>query len=113
MSKKKYLQKNEFRYDRSPNVTRHDGKGHVVYVSAKHGHKSKINVITHSDKFFNEPTMKLTKNPNRQSKDSRQSRFSVPVWENDTYLEAPKSGYWKFIKKDRIAVKKFNKRYKK
>ncbi len=66
---------------------------------ARHGHKSKINVITNSDHFFNEPTMKLTKNPNRQSKDFRQSRFSVPVWENDTYLEAPKSGYWKFIKK--------------
>lgn len=113
MSKKKYLRKNEFKYDRSPSVTRHDGKGHVVYVSAKHGHKAKINVITHSEKFFDEPTKQLGKNPNRESKDSRQSRFSVPRWESDTYLESPKSGFWKFTKKDRKTVKKFNKHYKK
>lgn len=113
MSKKKYLRKSEFRYDTSPTVRRADGKGHVAYVSAKYGHKSKINIITHAKTFYEEPTMLMAVNPDRASTYKRPSRFSVPRWENDKYLKPPQGGYWKLSKQDRIAVKKFNKKYAK
>ena len=113
MSKKKYLRKNEFRYDTSPNVRRADGKGHMAYVSAKQGHRAKINIITHASSFHNEPTMKMVINPDRTSTYNKPSRFSVPRWENDTYLKEPNRGYWKISKQDRIAIKKFNKKYDK
>lgn len=118
MSNKKYLRKNEFRYNISPNVQRRDGRGHVAYLSAKKGHKAKINVITHSDRFFNEPTQPLSKNPEIQrdgnrAKDKRTSRFSVPVWENDKYLQEKPRGIWHMSKEDRIKIKKFNKKYSK
>lgn len=111
--KAKYLKKNEFRYDTSPNVRRPDGKGHNVYVSGKIGHKAKINVITHSKTFFNEPTTEMIQNPNRSKPDKRKSRFSVPVWENDKYLKRKSEGVWVIHKRDRINIKKFNKKYRK
>lgn len=113
ISKKKYLQKNEFRYNTNPAVKNPSGNGHVGYVSAKHGHKAKINIITHSETFYGEPTQKLSKNPNKESKDPRPSRFSVPRWENDKYLKDFPKGYWRLDKADRIAIKKFNKKYEK
>ena len=113
MSKKKYLGKNEFRYDTSPKVRRPDGKGHNVYVSVKQGHRAKINVITHSRSFFDEPTEDLSYNPNPSKPDARKSYFSAPRWENDEYLKQKSSGIWRLHKKDRIKIKKFNKRYEK
>lgn len=111
MSKKKYLRKNEFRYDTSPKVRRPDGKGHNVYVSLKQGHRARINVITHSKSFFNEPTQELRYNPNPSKPDKRISYFSVPRWENDAYLKNKSSGTWHLHKEDRIKIKKLNKRY--
>lgn len=113
IAKKKYLQKNEFRYNTNPAVQNSLGEGHTAYVSAKHGHKSKINIITHGKTFYGEPTVKMSKNPNKESKDPRPSRFSVPRWENDNYLKESPKGYWKIHKADRIAIKKFNKKYEK
>ena len=110
---KKYLKKNEFRYDTNPAVRRPDGRGHVVYVSAKQGHNAKINVITHAKTFFDEPTIKLQRNPNRMSTYKSPSRFSIPVWEKDKYLITPEKGYWRLDKRDRIAIKKANKKYAK
>ena len=112
MSKKKYLSKSDFHYDTSPNVRRFNGRGHVVYRSAVHKDKSKINVITHSDKFYNEPTRPLLKNPEIKSNDKRQSNYSVPRWEKTKYLVPPK-GMWRLTKKDKKAIKKFNSKYKK
>ncbi len=113
MSKKKYLRKNEFRYDTSPKVRRSDGKGHNAYVSAKQGHQAKINIITHAKTFFDEPTVPMHKNPNRSKPDQRQSYFSVPRWESDNFLKNKSEGSWVLHKKDRIQIKKFNKRYDK
>ena len=110
---KKYLRKNEFRYSTSPNVLRHDGKGHPVYITAKYGHKTKQNVITHSMVFFNQPTEKLIKNPNRMSKDKRPSYFSVPFWDDDKHLTPLNYGYWKMSKDDRKRIKNFNKKTQK
>ncbi len=108
---KKYLRKNEFRYDTNPNVRRNDGEFHTAYVSAKHGHKSKINIITHSNNFYGQPTREMYKNPNRSKFDKRKSRFSVPVWENDTYLKDQPKGQWKLHKKDYKAIRTANKKY--
>ena len=90
------------------------GEGHIAYITVKHGKKSKINLITHGKSFYGEPTEILTINPNRESKDLRPSRFSVPRWESNSYLKnRPKDGYWKMSKSDRKKIKKFNKHYKK
>ena len=113
VSEKKYLQKNEFKYVKSPAVLRPDGKGHVGYVSARRGHKAKVNIITHSKTFFGEPTFEMHKNPDRETTYKKPSRFSVPRWENDKHLKEPEAGYWKIDKKDRIAIKKVNKKYEK
>ena len=110
---KKYLKKNEFKYNTSPNVRRADGRGHMAYVSAKQGHKAKVNIITHSKIFYEEPTIKMHKNPDRESTYKKPSYFSVPRWENEKYLKRPEGGYWKLDKKDRIAIKKANKKYAK
>ena len=108
------MRKNEFRYNSNPDVKNPKGKGHVAYVTVRHGKRSKINIITHGSSFYGEPTELLLINPNRLSKDTRPSRFSVPIWESNTYLkDFPKVGYWKMSKADRIKIKKFNKRYKK
>ena len=108
----KYLSKSDFHYDLSPNVRRKDGKGHVVYRSAVHKGKSKINVITHSRSFYGEPTEPLGKNPEIGSKDKRRSNYSVPRWEKTKYLVSPK-GTWRLTPSDKKAIKKFNKKYKK
>lgn len=107
------MRKNEFRYNVSPKVKRADGKGHISYVTAKKGHSYKYNVITHSDTFFNEPTYKMDKNPQLDSKDKRPSRYSAPRWEKDKYLQEKPKGIWKISKKDKTAIKKFNKNYDK
>lgn len=112
ISGKKYLRKGEFRVSTHPDVISPRGDTHVVYVSAKQGHKAKVNVITHSSTFFGEPTKAMHKNPDITSKDPRRSRFSVPRWHSDkTIMEKPKKGFWRLHKADKIAIKKFNKKY--
>ena len=109
---KKFLRKNEFRYNSNPNVKNPKGEGHIAYITVKHGKKSKINLITHGKTFYGEPTVMLSVNPNRSSTDPRPSRFSVPRWENNYYLkDYPKHGNWKMSKLDRKKIKKFNKHY--
>jgi hypothetical protein len=114
---KKYLRKSEFRVSTHPDVISPRGDTHVVYVSAKRGHKAKVNVITHAKTFFGEPTEEMHLNPNRvkskKIKDKKPSRFSVPVWHSDTTIKEKPKGYWKLHKNDKIAIKKFNKKYAK
>lgn len=113
MSRKKYLSKNEFRYNTNPNVRNPRGEGHMAYVSAKRGHESKINIITHAKTFYGEPTSEMKKNPDRANPSKTKSRFSVPRWEKDHYLVRPEKGYWRIDKRDKTAIKKFNKKYQK
>ncbi len=116
ISNKKYLKKNEFRISTHPDVISPRGDTHVVYVSAKRGHKAKVNVITHAKTFFGEPTVEMYLNPNRvnsnKSKNKKPSRFSVPRWHSDTTIKEKPEGFWKLHKMDKIAIKKFNKKYK-
>ena len=109
--KKKYLQKNEFRYDTNPLIRKKNGEGHNAYVSAKQGHRAQINILTHSDTFFGEPTFELDQNPERSKPSKRKSRFSKAVWENDKHLKEPSRGTWVLSKKDRAKIKKVNKKY--
>ena len=108
----KYLQKNEFRYNENPDLKNKSGKGHPVYVTAQYGNHSKINVITHSNSFFKEPTEELLKNPQINKKDKRQSRFSVPRWEENRYIQNKPYGTWHMSNKDRLKIHKFNRHYK-
>lgn len=112
ISKSKYLKKNEFRYNKNPAVKNRRGEGHTAYVSARRGNKFKINIITHSKSFYGEPTHLMRKNPNRSKPSKRSSYFSVPRWEQERYLRDKPKGYWKLDKKDKTAIKKFNKKYK-
>ena len=112
MAKKKYLRKSEFRVNANPTTLNAKGRAHTAYVSARQGKKYKINMITHASSFFGEPTMPLYQNPQRDSKDPRPSRYSVPRWESESNLKERSRGVWKLHKRDRIAIKKFNKKYK-
>ena len=79
--KDKYLRKDEFRYNSNPKVKNPRGEGHVACVTVRHKKNSKINIITHADNFYGEPTTKLSVNPERFPKNKSQkkpSRFSVP-----------------------------------
>lgn len=109
--RKKYLQKNEFRYDTNPLIRKKNGEGHNAYVSAKQGHRAQINILTHSDTFFGEPTFELDQNPERSKPSKRKSRFSKAVWENDKHLKEPSRGTWVLSKKDKAKIKKVNKKY--
>ena len=110
---KKYLRKNEFRYNTGPKVIRPDKKGHPTYISARYKNKYKFNVITHSETFFDEPTHKLVTEPNRARSKiiKKPSRFSSPRWDNINNF-GDKLENWKLGKKDRKTIKKFNKKYK-
>lgn len=114
--KDKYLRKNEFRYDSNPEVKNPRGEGHIAYVTVRHKKNSKINIITHADNFYGEPTTKLAVNPERSKKTKPKenpSRFSVPRWEKNSFLKEPAKGFWKMSKQDRKAIRKANKKYAK
>lgn len=108
----KYLRKNEFRYDENPKFRNKQGKGHTVYVSVTHGDKSKVNAITHAKRFRNKRTKKLEKNPEIGSKYKNNSRISVPFWEKNEYIQKKPKGIWHFSKKDKITIKKMNRKGK-
>ena len=113
ISKDKYLRKNEFRYNKNPEVKNPRGEGHVAYVSVRHKKRSKINIITHSKTFYGEPTESLSKNPNVSKSSKRGSRFSVPVWEHNSYLTEKPKGEWRLSNQDKKKIHKFNKKYAK
>ena len=110
---KKYLRKNEFRYDTNPRVRNKKNKGHVAYVSVTHGNRSKVNIITHSGSFFGESTKELSKNPQIDKKDKRKARVSVPRWEENRHIQGKPFGTWHLTKKDRSMIRKINRNYKK
>lgn len=110
-SKKKYLRKNNFRYNTNPNVLNLHNEGHTAFITAKHGHKAKINIITHSKEFYGMPTKELSQNPNKANPSKKKSRYSIPVWENEKYLKDNAKGYWKISKRDNKQIRKDNKKY--
>ena len=112
ISKYKYLRKNEFRIHTNPKYKNKEKKNHVAYVSLKHGDMYRVNAITHSKQFKNRRTMPLTSNPHKDGiSSSQKSRLSIPFWEHERYLKNKPKDVWRFDKKERRAINKFNKKY--
>ena len=110
---KKYLRKNEFRIDFNPKHQGGKREEHPAYITAKHGHKFKANLITHSRKFGNNiNTYEIEENPNKLSKDKRQTRISPPFWQNEKQFGNTKLNNFRFSNKTRKQIKKINKKYK-
>ena len=107
---KKYLRKRTFKYNTHPSVLKRNGKGHVSYVTAKRKKKSKVNIITHSQTFFNAPTKQLLDKPEKSGKNKKTSRFSQPRWISDTYLKEPK-GTWVMSHRDDRRIRNANKKF--
>lgn len=110
---KKYLRKNEFRMDHNP---KHFGKKeepHPAFISARYGHKYKANSITHSRKTNDGfVTYEIDENPNKLSIDKRRTRISPPFWQNENQFGNEKLKNFKFSKKSRYKIKKYNKKFK-
>ena len=113
MTKKKYLRKNEFRYNTNPDVKNPRGEGHMAYVTVRRKKHSKINIVTHAKNFYGEPTYPLHRNPNVSKPSKRTSYVSVPVWERNSYLKDKPDGVWRMSNQDRKMVHKINKKHAK
>ena len=111
---KKFLRKDEFRFYKNKKFLSKSGEPHPAYIFARYGRKYKFNVITHSRSFFGESNMDLQKNPYRLSTDRRTSRISVPRWDYDSNFSEERlhKKDWKFSRNDKIAIIKWNKKYK-
>lgn len=109
---KKYLRKNEFRFDLNP---AHQGKNkeiHPAYITARKGHKYKANTITHSRLVDGVQTFPIGENPNKKSKDKRKSRISPPFWQNENQFGKEKLPNFRFSKQSKKKIKKYNKKFK-
>ena len=110
---KKYLRKNEFRMDNNPNHFGIKKKPHPAYITAKHKHMFKANTITHSREIADgSKTYEIGENPNKLSKDKRRTRISPPFWQKEEQFGKEKLNNFRFLKKTRKKIKKFNKRFK-
>ena len=108
---KKYLRKNEFRFDlNSKNFNKH-GNPHPAYISARYGHKYKANAITHARKSNGYDNYDIFENPNKLSKDKRQTRLSPPYWQNINLFSNKLENYH-FSNKTRKHIRKINKKFK-
>lgn len=111
--KKKFLTKNEFRIDYNPKHQGGKKEEHPAYISGKKGHKYWANSITHSRKIDdNKFTFDIEENPNKLSKDKRETRVSPPFWQNEKQFGNEKLKNFRFSKQTRKKIKKINKKYK-
>lgn len=109
-----YLRKDEVRLYNNKKHLSKTGKPHPARVITQYKNAYKFNVITHSQAFFNEPTEVLSENPNKspnKKKDNRPTRVSVPRWENKKSFSKERLNDWRFAKKDKLTIKKANKKY--
>ena len=112
---KKFLRKNEFRFDNNPAHFGKDKKPHPAYITAKCGHKFKANSITHSRKTTDgKKTIDIFENPNKTSSsiDKRKTRIGPPFWQKQEQFSKDKLSNFRFSKKSRNTIKKFNKKFK-
>lgn len=108
---KKYLRKNEFRIDINPIHLGKSKKPHPAYISAKCGHKYKANSITHSRTINGIVNFDVFENPDKRSKDTkRKTRVSAPYWQNENQF-GDKLNTFRFSRKTRNQIKKFNKKF--
>ena len=110
---KKFLRKNEFRIDNNPAHFGKSGQKHPAYITARYGHKYKANSITHSRYTTDgRKTFSILENPNKKSRDKRETRISPPFWQNEKLFSEKTLNNFRFSKKTRSDVRKFNKRFK-
>ena len=110
---KKYLRKNEFRIDLNPAHRGSNGENHPAYITAKKGHKYKANTITHARTVDGIETLHVGENPNKLSKDRRNSRVSPPFWQGEKSFSKEKLPNFRFSKNSKKKIKKYNKKFKK
>lgn len=109
---KKYLRKNEFRFDLNPAHQGEEKKPHPAYITAKKGHKYKANSITHSRYVNNIETLDVGENPDKLSKDKRKSRISPPFWQGEKSFSVERLSNFRFSNQSRKKIKKYNKKFK-
>lgn len=110
---KKYLRKNEFRIDYNPAHYGKNEEPHPAYITARRDHKYKANSITHS-RFTTDgfSTHKIDENPNKLSKDKRQTRLSPPYWQNENLFGQEKLLNFRFSNETRKKIHTINKKHK-
>ena len=109
---KKYLRKNEFRFDINPEHFGKNKSPHPTYITARYGHKYRANSITHSRTVKGIKNLDINENPDIKSKDKRNTRVSPPFWQNDTLFSKDKIPNFKFSKKARRKISRYNKKFK-
>ena len=112
MAKKKTLRKNEFRMDFNPVHRGNNNEPHPAYITARKGHKYRANTITHARIVDNVETLDVGENPNKQSNDKRKTRLSPPFWQNEKQFSKEKLPNYRFSKKSKKKIKKYNKKFK-
>lgn len=108
---KKYLRKNEFRFDLNSKNFNKKGKPHPAYISARYGSKFRANSITHSRKSNGFYNYDIFENPNKLSKDKRQTRVSPPYWQSINLFSDKLSNY-RFSNSSRKRIRKYNRKFK-
>ena len=112
MAKKKQLRKNEFRMDNNPLHFGEQRQPHPAYITARKGHRYRANTITHARTIYNVETLDVGENPNKQSKDKRKTRLSPPFWQSEKQFSKEKLPNYRFSKKSKKRIKKYNKKFK-
>lgn len=111
--RKKVLRKNEFRMDLNPRHFGKDKKPHPAYITARYKHMYKANLITHSRKTNDgKDTYLIGENPNKLSKDKRQTRISPPFWQKEEQFSRSRLQYFRFSNNTRKKIIRYNKKFK-
>lgn len=109
---KKYLRKNEFRLDINPQHFGSKKEPHPAFISARRGHYYKANSITHARITDGVKNLDVFENPDKHSKDKiRKTRISPPYWQKEILFSTYKLKNFRFSKKTRYQIKKFNKKF--
>ena len=110
---KKYLRKNEFRYDINPEHFGRSNRAHPTWITAKYKHMYKANSITHARKTTDGlDTKYIGENPDKLSKDKRPTRVSPPFWQNIKQFSDEKLTNFKFSRESQRKISKFNRKFK-
>ena len=103
---RKYVPRNEFRYNHSPH-----SRGHPHYVFGQKGNKFKsLGLTTHPRKGIKH--IPLSQNPNSNDKTISYLQLTKPHTAHVKYYSEPLTD-WKFAKEDRPIVRHRIKQYKK
>lgn len=70
------------------------------------------NIVTHSRTSKGVPNFDIAENPDKLSKDKRQTRISPPFWQNEKHFSSEKLSNFRFSNKTRKYIKKINKKFK-